>query len=73
MDPNNVTFLNDITWRLSEYTIKVKVLRLWKRANRKIPGETLAIDMVVMDEQVSFAIIISYIVYMLHQFFVYYF
>ena len=65
MDPNNVTFLNDITWRLSNYTIKVKVLRLWKRANRKTPGETLCIDMVVMDEQVRFYIINSFDTYML--------
>ena len=54
MDPNNITFLNDITWRMTKYTIKVRVLRLWKRENRKKPGEILSLDMVLMDEQVMF-------------------
>ncbi|XP_035830917.1 uncharacterized protein LOC110928419 [Helianthus annuus] len=51
MDENTVTFLNNLDWRSKLFTIKVKVLRLWIRVNPKREGETLGIEMVVMDEQ----------------------
>ncbi|XP_022032861.1 uncharacterized protein LOC110933970 [Helianthus annuus] len=51
MDENSVTFLNNLDWRSKLFTIKVNVLRLWIRVNPKREGETLGIEMVVMDEQ----------------------
>ncbi|XP_021980551.1 uncharacterized protein LOC110876697 [Helianthus annuus] len=51
MDKNRVTFLNNLDWRSKLFTIKVNVLRLWIPVNPKREGETLGIEMVVMDEQ----------------------
>ncbi|KAF5803716.1 putative nucleic acid-binding, replication factor A [Helianthus annuus] len=51
MEGKNIIYLNDIDGKTRAFTIKVKVVRLWKRSNPKKAGETWAIDMVLMDEK----------------------
>ncbi|XP_022008241.1 replication protein A 70 kDa DNA-binding subunit A-like [Helianthus annuus] len=51
MEGRSLIYLNDIDDKTTAFTIKVKVLRLWRKPNPKKVGEIWAIEMVLMDEK----------------------
>ncbi|KAJ0513708.1 putative nucleic acid-binding protein [Helianthus annuus] len=51
MDPMNITFLNHLDVSKDIYTIKVRIIKLWRQPSFKVPGESYAIEMILMDEE----------------------
>jgi hypothetical protein len=56
MEQVNITMLEDLVAPNVDYTIKVRIIRLWKQPSHHIPGEFYSIDMILMDEEVNFNI-----------------
>ncbi|KAL9997353.1 putative nucleic acid-binding, replication factor A [Helianthus debilis subsp. tardiflorus] len=51
MDSMNITFLNHLDLSKDIYTIKVRIIKLWRQPSFKVPGESYAIEMILMDEE----------------------
>ncbi|KAM0041263.1 hypothetical protein Hdeb2414_s0011g00364281 [Helianthus debilis subsp. tardiflorus] len=49
----NITFLNHLDVSKDIYTIKVRIIKLWRQPSFKVPGESYAIEMILMDEEIS--------------------
>jgi hypothetical protein len=45
--------LSDLSTKQQTWTVKVKVMRLWKSINNR-NGELMSLDMILMDEKVIF-------------------
>ena len=52
MASNNITMLADLELARDDYTIKVRIVRLWKQMNWSNPTQVRQIGMLLMDEQV---------------------
>ncbi|KAF5785282.1 putative nucleic acid-binding protein [Helianthus annuus] len=48
---DRITLLNDIDVLTTNYTIKVKIVSLWRKKMRDNERETYRIDMILMDEK----------------------
>ncbi|XP_076909945.1 uncharacterized protein LOC143567393 [Bidens hawaiensis] len=53
MEPKNLIKLRDLDATKTNYTIKVRVVRLWRKPNNKNPNEIWSIEMIIMDEEHS--------------------
>ncbi|XP_022037996.1 uncharacterized protein LOC110940744 isoform X2 [Helianthus annuus] len=51
MEPMDITFLNHLDVSHDNYTLKVRIIKLWRQPSFKVPGETYAIEMILMDEE----------------------
>ncbi|CAI9302930.1 unnamed protein product [Lactuca saligna] len=51
MDPTEITMINDLGLSNDNYTIKVRIIRLWKQTTWSKPHETRQIGMILMDEE----------------------
>ncbi|CAH1427778.1 unnamed protein product [Lactuca virosa] len=51
MDPTEITMINDLGLSNDNYTIKVRIIRLWKQTIWAKPHETRQIGMILMDEE----------------------
>ncbi|XP_024964348.1 uncharacterized protein LOC112504629 [Cynara cardunculus var. scolymus] len=48
---NNITFLEDLDIQKDDFTVKVRIVRLWKQPVFKNSDEIYSIEMILMDEQ----------------------
>ncbi|XP_076913238.1 replication protein A 70 kDa DNA-binding subunit C-like [Bidens hawaiensis] len=53
MEPKNLIKLRELDATKTNYTIKVRVVRLWRKPNNKNPNEIWSIEMIIMDEEHS--------------------
>ncbi|XP_024964810.1 replication protein A 70 kDa DNA-binding subunit E-like [Cynara cardunculus var. scolymus] len=51
MATNNITFLEDLDIQKDDFTVKVRIVRLWKQPVFKNPDEIYSIEMILMVEQ----------------------
>ncbi|XP_076929621.1 replication protein A 70 kDa DNA-binding subunit C-like [Bidens hawaiensis] len=51
MEPKNLIKLRELDATKTNYTIKVRVVRLWRKPNNKNPNEIWSIEMIIMDEE----------------------
>ncbi|CAI9289397.1 unnamed protein product [Lactuca saligna] len=51
MDPTQITMINDLGLSNDNYTIKVRIIQLWKQTTWSKPHETRQIGMILMDEE----------------------
>ncbi|XP_024995679.1 replication protein A 70 kDa DNA-binding subunit A-like [Cynara cardunculus var. scolymus] len=47
---NNITFIDDLDIQKNDFTVKVRIVRLWKQPVFKNPDEIYSIEMILMDE-----------------------
>ena len=52
MESKNITMLADLGLAKDDYTIKVRIVRLWKQMMWSNPNQVRQIGMLLMDEQV---------------------
>ncbi|KAJ0838683.1 hypothetical protein HanPSC8_Chr14g0597681 [Helianthus annuus] len=52
MVQSNITYLKDLDLARRDYTVKVRVLRLWKQPMYNNPEQFYSIEMIVVDEEV---------------------
>ncbi|XP_024965398.1 replication protein A 70 kDa DNA-binding subunit A-like [Cynara cardunculus var. scolymus] len=48
---NNIAFIDDLDIQKDDFTVKVRIVRLWKQPVFKNPDEIYSIEMILMDEQ----------------------
>ncbi|KAJ0879381.1 putative nucleic acid-binding protein [Helianthus annuus] len=51
MELGNITYLKDLDLARRDYTVKVRVLRLWKQPMYNNPDQFYSIEMIVVDEE----------------------
>ncbi|KAI3821177.1 hypothetical protein L1987_08736 [Smallanthus sonchifolius] len=51
MKSNLITMLNELDAKDYDFTIKVRVIRMWRNVNKKNPKDSYSIEMIVVDEQ----------------------
>ncbi|XP_076905358.1 replication protein A 70 kDa DNA-binding subunit B-like [Bidens hawaiensis] len=51
MEPKDLIKLRELDATKTNYTIKVRVVRLWRKPNNKNPNEIWSIEMIIMDEE----------------------
>ncbi|XP_076920318.1 uncharacterized protein LOC143581407 [Bidens hawaiensis] len=51
MEHGNITYLKDLDLARRDYTVKVRVIRLWKQPLYNNPDQFYSIEMIVVDEQ----------------------
>ncbi|XP_024978977.1 replication protein A 70 kDa DNA-binding subunit A-like [Cynara cardunculus var. scolymus] len=51
MAGNNITFINNLDIQKDDFTVKVRIVRLWKQPVFKNPDEIYSIEMILMDEE----------------------
>ncbi|KAI3705579.1 hypothetical protein L1987_75818 [Smallanthus sonchifolius] len=51
MESNLITMLNELDAKDYDFTIKVRVIRMWRNVNKKNPKDSYSIEMIVVDEQ----------------------
>ncbi|XP_076945661.1 uncharacterized protein LOC143616827 [Bidens hawaiensis] len=51
MELDNITYLKDLDLSRRDYTVKVRVLRLWKQPMNNDSQQCFSIEMIVVDEQ----------------------
>ncbi|XP_076954483.1 replication protein A 70 kDa DNA-binding subunit A-like [Bidens hawaiensis] len=51
MEPKNLIKLRELDATKTNYAIKVRVVRLWRKPNNKNPNEIWSIEMIIMDEE----------------------
>ncbi|KAJ0843662.1 putative nucleic acid-binding, replication factor A [Helianthus annuus] len=51
MEHGNITYLKDLDLARRDYTVKVRVLRLWKQPMYNNPEQFYSIEMIVVDEE----------------------
>ncbi|MFS7989516.1 hypothetical protein Hanom_Chr11g01047861 [Helianthus anomalus] len=52
MEHGNITYLKDLDLARRDYTVKVRVLRLWKQPMYNNLEQFYSIEMIVVDEKV---------------------
>ncbi|KAM0000717.1 putative nucleic acid-binding protein [Helianthus debilis subsp. tardiflorus] len=50
MEQQPITLLNDLDLNQDNYTIKVRIVRLWSRASFNNPRQVYCYDMIIMDQ-----------------------
>ena len=53
MDMNNITLINDRDIQKDDFTIKIRIIRLWNQPLFKNPTQLYSIEMILMDEEVN--------------------
>ncbi|KAJ0469602.1 hypothetical protein HanIR_Chr14g0709661 [Helianthus annuus] len=54
MEPQNITMLNNLNPLSNNYTLKLKIISLWRKMMHGRPTETYRVDMICMDEEIRF-------------------
>ncbi|KAF5780651.1 hypothetical protein HanXRQr2_Chr11g0474331 [Helianthus annuus] len=54
MEPQNITMLNNLNPLSNSYTVKLKIVSLWRKMMHDRPTETYRVDMICMDKEVRF-------------------
>ena len=53
MDRDNITLINDLDIQKDDFTVKVRIIRLWNQPLFKNPAQLYSIEMILMDEKVD--------------------
>ncbi|KAK1424373.1 hypothetical protein QVD17_19702 [Tagetes erecta] len=51
MESNQITMLNNIDVRVAEFTINIRIIRLWRKKSHQNLNLTYSIEMIVIDEE----------------------
>lgn len=52
--PQEFILVNNINVNQSEVLLKLRVIRVWRQPDRKNPNESYSIEMILIDENVSY-------------------
>ena len=53
MDEKNITLIDNLDIQKDDFTVKVRIIRLWSQPLFKDPEQLYSIEMILMDEEVN--------------------
>lgn len=53
MDGKNITLIDNLDIHNDDFTVKIRIIRLWSRPPFKDPEQLYSIEMILMDDEVN--------------------